>query len=33
MNYRLMVTDLDCTLLRGDKTISDHTRAVLKKCQ
>jgi len=29
----MIVTDLDETLLRSDKTISDHTISVLKKCQ
>ena len=30
---RMIVTDLDDTLLRSDKTISEHTVAVLKACQ
>ena len=30
---RMIVTDLDNTLLRSDKSISGHTIAVLKKCQ
>jgi len=29
----MIVTDLDNTLLRSDKTISDYTISVLKKCQ
>ena len=29
MDIRLLVTDLDRTLLRSDKTISDHTASVL----
>jgi Cof subfamily protein (haloacid dehalogenase superfamily) len=29
----MIITDLDNTLLRNDKTISDYTIAVLKKCQ
>lgn len=29
----LMITDLDNTLLRSDKTISDYTVDVLKRCQ
>ncbi|HEY8349459.1 MAG TPA: HAD hydrolase family protein [Clostridia bacterium] len=30
---KLIVTDLDNTLLRSDKTISGYTASVLKKCQ
>lgn len=33
MNIDMIVTDLDNTLLRGDKTISDYTRAVLERCR
>jgi len=29
----MIITDLDNTLLRNDKTISEYTAAVLKKCQ
>lgn len=29
---KLIVTDLDNTLLRNDKTISGYTASVLKKC-
>ena len=32
-NIRTIVVDLDGTLLRGDKTISAHTQAVLKACK
>jgi len=32
-NIRMIVTDLDGTLLRNDKTISDYTRSVLLKCR
>ena len=32
-NIRLILTDLDDTLLHSDKTISDRTAAVLEKCQ
>ena len=30
---RLLVTDLDGTLLRPDKTISDYTVSVLQRCR
>ncbi len=30
---KLIVTDLDGTLLRDDKTISDYTKSVLQKCR
>lgn len=30
---KMIVTDLDNTLLRSDKTISEYTAGVLKKCQ
>jgi len=30
---KMIVTDLDGTLLRTDKTISDYTKLVLKKCR
>jgi Cof subfamily protein (haloacid dehalogenase superfamily) len=33
MNIKLIVTDLDGTLLRSDKTISDYTRDVFKRCR
>ncbi|MCL2565686.1 MAG: Cof-type HAD-IIB family hydrolase [Defluviitaleaceae bacterium] len=33
MNIKLIVTDLDGTLLREDKTISDYTKSVLIKCR
>jgi len=33
MNIKMIITDLDNTLLRSDKTISDYTAEVLKKCQ
>ena len=33
MNIRAMVFDLDRTLLRSDKTISEYTRSVLKRCR
>jgi Cof subfamily protein (haloacid dehalogenase superfamily) len=32
MNIKLIVTDLDGTLLRTDKTVSDYTRDVFKRC-
>jgi len=31
-NIKMIVTDLDNTLLKKDKTISDYTRKVLNKC-
>lgn len=33
MNKKLILLDLDFTLLRSDQTISEHTTKVLKKCQ
>lgn len=33
MNIDMIVTDLDNTLLRSDKTISDYTRAALERCR
>jgi len=33
MNIKMIVTDLDGTLLRTDKTISDYTRSVLTRCR
>lgn len=30
---KAVITDLDRTLLRTDKTVSEYTYAVLKKCQ
>lgn len=33
MNIDMVVTDLDNTLLRSDKTISDYTRGVLERCR
>lgn len=33
MKKYLIVLDLDDTLLRRDKTISDYTKSVLKRCQ
>jgi len=33
MNIRMIVTDLDGTLLRGDKTISDYTIDVFQRCR
>jgi Cof subfamily protein (haloacid dehalogenase superfamily) len=33
MNIRMIVTDLDRTLLRSDKTISDYTVGVLNRCR
>ena len=32
-NIKMVVTDLDNTLLRTDKTISDYTAGVLNKCR
>jgi len=31
-NIKMIVTDLDKTLLRKDKTISEYTKSVLRKC-
>jgi predicted mannosyl-3-phosphoglycerate phosphatase (HAD superfamily) len=33
MPIKLIVTDLDGTLLRTDKTISDRTKSILSKCR
>lgn len=33
MNPKMVLTDLDKTLLRSDSSISEHTKNVLKKCQ
>lgn len=33
MNTKMILTDLDHTLLRLDGTISDHTKQVLKRCR
>ena len=33
MTIKMILTDLDKTLLRSDSTISEHTKQVLKKCQ
>lgn len=33
MNYKILLFDLDGTLLRSDKTISEHTLQVLRKCR
>jgi hypothetical protein len=33
MNIEMIVTDLDGTLLRTDKTISEYTKSVLKRCR
>ena len=33
MNFKMIVTDLDNTLIRSDRTISKYTVSVLKKCQ
>ncbi len=33
MNTKMILTDLDHTLLRSDGSISDYTKQVLKKCQ
>ena len=32
-NNKMIVTDLDNTLLRKDKTMSEYTKFILKKCQ
>lgn len=32
-NAKMIVTDLDGTLLRADKSISEHTLQILKECQ
>lgn len=33
MDIKMILTDLDKTLLRSDGSISEHTKQVLKKCQ
>jgi hydroxymethylpyrimidine pyrophosphatase-like HAD family hydrolase len=33
MNVKLIVSDLDNTLLKSDKTVSDYTRYVVKRCR
>ncbi len=33
MKYKIVITDLDRTLLRTDKSISDRTLAALKRCK
>ena len=33
MNAKMILTDLDKTLLRSDGSISEHTKQVLKRCQ
>ncbi len=33
MSIKMILTDLDRTLLRSDASISDHTKQVLKRCQ
>ena len=33
MRYKLLLFDLDGTLLKSDKTISEHTLSVLNKCR
>ncbi|MCL2704063.1 MAG: HAD family hydrolase [Defluviitaleaceae bacterium] len=33
MNIKMIVTDLDGTLLRDDKTVSERTAAALKRCR
>ena len=33
MKYKLLLFDLDGTLLRSDKSISEHTLSVLRKCK
>jgi Cof subfamily protein (haloacid dehalogenase superfamily) len=33
MQIKMIVTDLDGTLLRTDKTISEYTKAILRKCR
>ncbi|NCC49534.1 MAG: HAD family hydrolase [Clostridia bacterium] len=33
MSIQMIVTDLDCTLLRSDKTLSDDTVRILRQCQ
>ena len=33
MSIQMIVTDLDCTLLRSDKTLSEETVRILRQCQ
>lgn len=33
MSIKMIVTDLDRTLLRTDKTISNYTAAMLNRCR
>ena len=33
MNIKMIVTDLDGTFLREDKTVSDYTKAVFVRCR
>ena len=33
MNTKMILTDLDHTLLRSDGSVSEHTKRILKKCQ
>jgi hydroxymethylpyrimidine pyrophosphatase-like HAD family hydrolase len=33
MNIKMIVTDLDRTLLRTDETISEYTKSVFRRCQ
>ena len=33
MDIKMIVYDLDGTLLRGDKTVSEYTVSVLQKCR
>ena len=33
MNTKMILTDLDHTLLRSDGSVSEHTKQILKKCQ
>ena len=33
MDYKILLFDLDGTLLRRNKTISEHTLEVLRKCR
>ena len=33
MPFKVIVTDLDNTLLHGDKVISDYTASILNRCK
>ena len=33
MNIKMIVTDLDNTLLRSDKTISEYTASIFNRCR